>query len=243
MIKDGLPDEPGPMLPADRGTSAAVALSFNRRRVLASAAATITSLAPVGSLAAGPTNGLASLAAERGLYFGTAVQMEQLQGESDLREAVLRECSSFTPEVALNWASLEPARGQLNLARLDDLATFTLSQGKKLQGHNLLWHRTVPGWGADMLRGERSWRPINLFFASVIPRYAEVIARWTVFNEPMDVGQRSDVLRDNVFLEVFGPDYIRRALEAARAFAPHAQLFINEYSLEYDFPIEADRRP
>ena len=243
MIKDGLPDEPTPMLPADRGTSAAAAPRFNRRHVLASAAATITSLAPIGSSAAGPTNGLASLAAERGLYFGTAVQIDQLQGESDLREAALRECSSFTPEVALNWASLEPARGQLNLARLDDLATFTLNQGKKLHGHNLLWHRTAPGWAVDMLRGERSWRPINLlYFASVIPRYAEVIARWHVVNEPMDVGQRSDGLRNNVFLEVFGPDYIRRALEEARAFAPHAQLFINEYSLEYDFPSEAERR-
>jgi endo-1,4-beta-xylanase len=242
MIKDGLPDEPAAMLPADRGTSAAAALKFNRRRVLASAAATITSLAPMGSPAAGPTVGLASLAAERGLYFGTAVQMEQLQGESDLREAVLRECSNLTPEVVLNWASLEPARGQLNLAPLDDLATFTLNRGKKLQGHNLLWHRTVPDWGADMLRGERNWRLIDLYFASIIPRYAEVISRWNVVNEPMDVGQRSDGLRNNVFLEVFGPDYIRRALEAARAFAPHAQLYINEYSLEYDFPIEAERR-
>jgi endo-1,4-beta-xylanase len=242
MIKDGFPDEPAPMLPADRGTSAPAALSFNRRRVLASAAATITSLAPIGSPAAGPANGLASLAAERGLYFGTAVQMEQLQGEDDLREAVLRECSIFTPEVALNWASLEPARGQLTLARMDDLATFTSNQSKKLQGHNLLWHRTVPRWGADMLRGERNWRPINLFFASVIPRYAEVISGWNVVNEPIDVGQRSDGLRNNVFLEVFGPDYIRRALEEARAFAPHAQLFISDYSLEYDFPVEAERR-
>ena len=51
-----------------------------------------------------------------------------------------------------------------------------------------------------------------------------------------------DGLRESIFLAVFGPEYINRALEQARIFAPHAQLMINEFGFEYDLPEERDRR-
>jgi endo-1,4-beta-xylanase len=205
------------------------------------ASAAIAACAPV-AYAEAPTSGLASLAAQRGLVFGAAVQIEQLNAEGDLCAAVMRECSGLTPEVALNWAAMEPARGELSLVRMDDLASLALDAGKRVHGHTLLWHRAVPDWARAALRDERDWRLVRRFFGSIVPRYGEVIDRWDVVNEPIDVGQRSDGLRDSIFLEVFGPDYIRHALEQARAFAPHAQLYINEYSLEYDFPEERERR-
>ena len=65
---------------------------------------------------------------------------------------------------------------------------------------------------------------------------------WDVVNEPIETGHRMDGLRRNVFLEAFGPDYIRRALVEARALAPRARLMLNEYSLEYDSREERDRR-
>ena len=83
---------------------------------------------------------------------------------------------------------------------------------------------------------------IARYFASVIPRYGDVINTWEVVNEAIDVGHRMDGLRENVFLQAFGPDYISRALQQARTFAPKGQLLINEYGLEYDNTEERDRR-
>lgn len=242
MIISPSPEDAARALPPDEGGDALAAADVDRRSVLVAASAAIAGFVPVASAAEDSASGLAALAARQGLYFGAAVQTEQMQAESDFRRAMLRECSRFTPEVALNWAAMEPARGQLALSRMDDLATFTLAAGRKLHGHTLLWHRAVPEWGADALRDDRNWRLIKRFFASIIPRYGEVISRWHVVNEPIDVGHRSDGLRENVFLDAFGPDYIRRSLEEARFFAPKAQLFLNEYGLEYDMPVESERR-
>jgi endo-1,4-beta-xylanase len=93
-----------------------------------------------------------------------------------------------------------------------------------------------------MLRERQDWNLISRYFGSVIPRYGDVIGQWEVVNEPLDPGHRTDGLRENVFLGVFGPDYIGRSLQQARIFAPRAHLMINEYGFEYDLPEERDRR-
>ncbi|HXQ14964.1 MAG TPA: endo-1,4-beta-xylanase [Caulobacteraceae bacterium] len=214
-------------------------MSIDRRRVLA------TSIAAAGLLTAAGvalTAGLGGLARRRGLSFGAAIRSEQLRDEPDLREAVLAECGALTPEVELNWSALEPAYGFMGFANLDDLAAFSLQATKPLCGHTLLWHKAMPGWATQSLNEAPDWRLIERYFASVLPRYADVIPRWHVVNEPIDVGDRADGLRRTVLLDAFGPDYIHRALEQARALAPRALLFLNEYSLEYDFAEERERR-
>jgi endo-1,4-beta-xylanase len=205
------------------------------------AAATATSLvrSPV-SLAGVET--LAAAAAHHGRFFGSAVRIEQLNAEQDLRDAVLTQCLYLVPEVEMNWNVVEPEYGQLTFAKMDDLAAFASSYGKKVRGHTLLWYLGVPDWAVDRLRERRDWNLVARYFGSVIPRYGDVISEWEVVNEPIEVGHRMDGLRQSIFLDVFGPDYINRALTQARIFAPRGQLYINEYGLEYDIPEERDRR-
>ena len=186
--------------------------------------------------------GLATAAARWGRFFGSAVRVGDLDREPNLRAAVIRECEQLVPEFEMNWNAIEPEYGQLSFAKIDALTTFAIANGKNLRGHTLLWHLGVPEWAVDVLRGGPDWNLIARYFGSVIPRYGDVIEMWEVVNEPIDPGQRIDGLRRNIFLEVFGPDYIGRALTQARTFAPKAQLIVNEYGLEYDLPEERDRR-
>jgi endo-1,4-beta-xylanase len=192
-----------------------------------------------------------SLAADEGLetaasrwdrFFGSAVRVNDLKTEANLRAAVIRECAQLVPEFEMNWNEIEPAYGQLSFGKIDDLTAFAIANGKNLRGHTLLWHLGVPEWAVEMLRENQDWNLIARYFGSVIPRYGDVIGMWEVVNEPIDPGQRIDGLRENIFLEVFGPGYIARALTQARRFAPKAQLIVNEYGLEYDLPEERDRR-
>jgi endo-1,4-beta-xylanase len=186
--------------------------------------------------------GLAAAAERWGRFFGSAVRVNDLETEPNLRAAVIRECAQLVPEFEMNWNEIEPAYGQLSFAKIDDLTAFAIANGKNLRGHTLLWHLGVPEWAVEMLRENQDWNLIARYFGSVIPRYGDVIGMWEVVNEPIDPGQRIDGLRENIFLEVFGPDYIARALTQARRFAPKAQLIVNEYGLEYDLPEERDRR-
>ena len=186
--------------------------------------------------------GLAAAASRRGWSFGSAVRLDQLQAEPALRAAVLQDCTMLTPEVDLKWSAIEPAPGQWSLGNIDGLVGFASQHGKAVRGHTLLWHRSTPAWVEQRLRDHRDWRLVSRHLASVLPRYGDAIIQWDVVNEPIETGHRWDGLRRNVFLEAFGPDYIRRALVEARALAPRARLMLNEYSLEYDSRDERDRR-
>lgn len=216
--------------------------TISRRGLIAAtlaAAATCAVRAPAGAV---PAVSLAAAARHTGRFYGSAVRIDQVNAEPDLRDAVLRECAYVVPEIEMNWDQIEPTRGQLEFAKMDDLAAFALANGKRVRGHTLLWHLAVPDWAVSLLRETQDWSVIARYFGSVIPRYGDVISQWEVVNEPIDPGHRADGLRDDIFLAVFGPHYINRALAQARTFAPHAQLIVNDYGLEYDIPEERERR-
>ena len=185
---------------------------------------------------------LAAAAARNGRFYGSAVRIHELQTEWDLREAVLRECWQLVPEFEMNWNQIEPQHGQLSFDRVDALAAFANANQKRLRGHCLIWHLGTPDWAAAILRQRHDWGLVARYFGSVMPRYGDVIQQWEVVNEAILPGARSDGLRESVFLKTFGPDYINRAFYQARTFAPHGQLFINEYGLEYDIPEQRQRR-
>lgn len=213
---------------------------LSRRRLLTGLAAAAPLAARTAQANTAPSLKEAATAGNR--FFGAAMRIDAIERDDRLRQAVLRDCSHLTPEIDLKWNAVEPARGELRLRAADDLASFARRHGLKLRGHTLLWHDGVPRWAAEALAAKPDWTLIRRFFASVIPRFGDSIEEWEVVNEPIETGFRMDGLRRSPFLDAFGPDYIRRALEEARLFAPKARLMLNEYGLDYDIPVERDRR-
>ena len=185
---------------------------------------------------------LASDANKSSRFYGAAVRLDQLQNEADLCLEVLLNCSHLVPETGLKWAVIEPRRGELDFADIDDLALFALQHEKKLRGHTLIWHQSVPSWAEEALPSSKDWSYISRYFSSVIPRFGAVINQWDVINEPMLLGTREDGLRESIFLRAFGPDYIPRAFREARRYTPDGVLLLNEYNLEYGDSDQAGRR-
>jgi endo-1,4-beta-xylanase len=66
----------------------------------------------------------------------------------------------------------------------------------------------------------------------VAGRYADQVYAWDVANEVVDENQ-PDGLRRSRWYEIAGLDYLRTAFRVARAVAPKAKLFINDYNTEY----------
>ena len=214
-----------------------------RRRLLSS----VATLGLLGAAQGSPASGaadvpLSRLAARSGRHFGAAVRIEEIRAQADLRDAVLRECSSLTPEIALKWDAVERSPGAFRFEAVDDLLGFANRQGLRCHGHTLLWHGSTPDWAQAQLRSQRSWTLVQRYMEAVLSRYRSAIGQWDVVNEPIETGYRMDGLRGSVFLEVFGPDYIARALHEARRLAPGAELMINEFALEADSQVERDRR-
>jgi endo-1,4-beta-xylanase len=188
--------------------------------------------------------------ADRGsgrLGFGTCVAPGHVEGDPRLRMTIEQLCSNLTPEYQLQWSSLEPEPGVYRFRPVDAIVGYAARRGMKMTGHALLWEQGTPGWGTpDWVRSRLAERPewslVRQRFETVLTRYRDVIPLWTVVNEPIDTSYRADGLRASVFLEAFGPGYIAEALETAREFAPAAQLMINEFSLEYENPVDQARR-
>ncbi|MEP9400093.1 endo-1,4-beta-xylanase [Mesorhizobium sp. KR2-14] len=212
---------------------------YTRRAVIAGTVGFASAALSVQAKA-GPS--LKVLAEQGGLFFGAAVTAEALRLDSSFRSAVLNECSSVTPEISLKWGAVEPLHARLEMAAMDEIAEVARVNGLRVYGHALLWHGSVPQWAEAMLGDSPDWRYIRNYFSSVMPRYGDVVRYWDVVNEPLEPGHRDDGLRANAFLRAFGPVYIERAMREARLFAPDGKLMINEYGLEYDIPVEGDRR-
>ena len=185
---------------------------------------------------------LSQIAAGAGRYFGSAVRIEDIVREDDLRGTVLRECAWLTPEIALKWDAIERSPGSFQFGPMDGLLAFAVAQGMRLHGHTLLWHGGIPAWAESALVTQKSWGLIQRYFEAVLGRYSSTITQWDVINEPIETGYRMDGLRGSVFLQAFGPDYIPRALNEARRLAPGAELMINEFALETEDRVENDRR-
>jgi endo-1,4-beta-xylanase len=139
----------------------------------------------------------------------------------------------------LNWDHLFNEGDHL---RMEEFAALVGEMGKSLHGHTLLWHRSVPRAVQDQLSLDPNWQIVASHIGATIERYGGEIRYWEVVNEPIDTGYRDDGLRGSIFLDAFGPDYIRRALETAAAADPDAKLLINEFGLDYDIPVEQERR-
>lgn len=212
--------------------------SMTRRAVLLSTAAGGLSRRSLAS----PTPGLAAAAAKGGRHYGAAVRWDHLSRDADYRAAILRECDHLVPELELKWASVEPERGNLTLAPMDAIADFARQHGLRLHGHCLLWRRSIPRWAQDEILRTRDWNLVVRYVSAVVPRYAGLIETWDVVNEPLALSEGVDGLQPDALLSAFGPDYIRRALETARAFAPTGKLMINEYGLEAEGPHGEARR-
>jgi endo-1,4-beta-xylanase len=67
---------------------------------------------------------------------------------------------------------------------------------------------------------------------TVVGRYKGRIKVWDVVNEALADGQDTNVLRNSLWLEIIGPDFIAKAFQYAHEADPKAILRYNDYGLE-----------
>jgi endo-1,4-beta-xylanase len=202
-------------------------------------------LTPTVGIARSPdVTTLRAAAARAGLFWGAAVQSTQLKPETDFSALIARECSVVTPEWEMKWSSLEPKQGEQRYGHADAIVTFAKQHQLKMRGHALVWHRSMPKWAKQEIKQQSDWRFLESFIGNTLDRYNDsAFIHWDVLNEVIEPRDgRSDGLRSSIYLNAFGPDYLRRALDLAHERAPKVRLYINEYGLDYDGQVERDRR-
>jgi endo-1,4-beta-xylanase len=181
-----------------------------------------------------PGQPLGRLAEQRGILLGTAVDDEALQNEPGYRHVIGTEFDAITPENAMKWDAVEPARGELHWDGADRAVDFATQHDLKVRGHTLVWHSQLPGWLQDGTFTADELRQLMVdHITTEMQRYRGRVRTWDVVNEVVgDDGK----LRPGRWLDTLGPVYIAQAFAAARKADPDARLAINEIGADGEGP-------
>ncbi len=174
----------------------------------------------------------------------------------DYQEFVKAQFSIVTPENELKPDSVLDVAASQEKAAEDDTAVavhfdavkpildFASASGIKVHGHVLVWHNQTPeaffheGYQADapLVSREVMLARLENYIAQVMAfmdeNYPGVVVSWDVVNEAVD--DATGQLRDSMWLQVVGEDYLARAFELARKYAPEGTLlYYNDYNTAY----------
>jgi endo-1,4-beta-xylanase len=184
---------------------------------------------------------LQELAAAKGIDYGSMVTWKSWDGDDAINrddafsQLVERECGLIVSAMEMFWRLNSKSPGAMSLSDADSLVDWGVKHGKKVRGHNLLWHGQTPDWYKGI--GDRAYAEKVLVehVGSMCGRFAGRMHSWDVVNEILDPGSdRPDGLDDNAFLKILGPDYVDLAFRTARQADPKALLVINDYNFEYN---------
>jgi len=148
--------------------------------------------------------------------------------------------NAITPENDMKWERIHP-RPDAGLAgysfeNADKYVEFGERNGMFIIGHCLVWHSQVPRWvfqdaESKPLDREALLDRMRDHIFTVMGRYKGRVRGWDVVNEALN---EDGSLRQSPWLKIIGEDYIARAFEYARKADPQAELYYNDYNLEYE---------
>jgi endo-1,4-beta-xylanase len=111
----------------------------------------------------------------------------------------------------------------------------TASVNTNAPGTNRFGRRFGPGFGRyDGPRASRDelLQRMREHIHTVVGRYKGKVKTWDVVNEAIADGPGTNVLRNSLWLEITGPDFIAKAFQYAHEADPDAILRYNDYGLE-----------
>ena len=188
--------------------------------------------------------------------FGTAVTGNEVL-DADRMEFYKSQFDIFTPgnemkpDALINIAACKSAVRktgdetvvEVKFDRCKPLLDWAQENGVKVHGHTLVWHSQTPdqffheGYNSTspLVSREVMLARLENYIRQVLTwteeNYPGVIVSWDVVNEAAaDSGRK---LRDSLWTQVVGQDFINRAFEYARKYAaPHVKLYYNDYNSE-----------
>jgi len=168
-------------------------------------------------------------------YFpmGVAVSVNALTA---YRPLILSQFNSLTPENAMKMGPIHPQENKYNWKDADSIVNFAQKYGLRVRGHNLCWHEQTPYWLFIDSTGNRVSKTVLLkrlhdHIFTVVKRYKGKVYAWDVVNEAID-DDSTKFLRNSLWYQICGDEFIVKAFQYAHEADPKAQLFYNDYNTE-----------
>ncbi|MFD6952694.1 1,4-beta-xylanase [Nocardiopsis sp. TSRI0078] len=179
----------------------------------------------------GPRGELPRLARTHEIDLGVAVAVNPLTHDPDYQSVVTDNYTSVTAENAMKWEHVQPERHRFDWSGPDAIVDFAGRHDLDVHGHTLLWHNQQPSWLAQGDWDAQELREVmREHMEALLGRYQGRVTSWDVINEPFQ--DNGPHLRENLWYQVLGEDYIAEALSMAHEIDPRARLYVNEFGIE-----------
>jgi endo-1,4-beta-xylanase len=189
--------------------------------------------------------------------FGAAAPQSAF-AKPELLSLMQRQFSILTPENELkpnyvvNWSGSrklvkdtgDETAVAVHFSSAKALLSFAKRNGLKVHGHVLVWHVETDesffheGYDVKkpLLTRETMLGRLENYIREVMTGlekdYPGLVVSWDVVNEAIDDGTKT--LRKSLWYEIIGEDYVERAFELARKYAPEGTLlYYNDYNTAY----------
>lgn len=163
-----------------------------------------------------------------GKKVGAAVQSGYL-ADGRYSSVLSRHFNYLTAEYEMKWATIEPAQGSRNFSPGDNIVGYGQANGMDIKGHTLVWHGSAPGW-LNSLSPADFRTAFEAHIRAVGEHFRGRLYAWDVVNEA--IADSGTGLRDTIFRQKLGDNYIADAFRLAHQADPQALLFYNDYSGE-----------
>ena len=162
---------------------------------------------------------------------GCAVSVDLLRNNTVYLGLANKEYNSMTAENAMKFDAVHPGETNFTFADADHIVNTAKTTAKRIHGHALIWHQAVPDWVTNFQGDSAAWE--NMFrthITTVVNHFKGNITSWDVVNEAFE---DNGTLRNSLWRQKLGPDYVARAFKYANEADPNCKLFYNDYGTEY----------
>jgi autotransporter-associated beta strand protein len=194
---------------------------------------------------AADTHSLRYYAEKCGKYVGVALCT--YKGYQSDRDEGGKQFNMMVAENEMKMDALQPSQGQYTFGSADALVSFAQRNQMRVRGHCLVWHQQQPEWlSSDGKKNDKHWtrqQALDIMrdhITTVVTHFKGKVKEWDVVNECLDDDQSivrtnpdAYTLRQNVWQQAIGDDYIDSAFVYARRADPNAVLYLNDYDVEH----------
>jgi endo-1,4-beta-xylanase len=208
----------------------------NRFRLAAGAAVLLVACGGPRTTSTVPTSTGLKDAFRDAFMVGAALSPRQFDGLDTASVAVVaREFNAATPENVLKWERVHPQPDRYDFGPSDAYVAYAERHGMFITGHTLVWHSQTPRWVFENAQGQPLTRDELLarmkdHITTVVGRYKGRIKGWDVVNEALN---EDGTLRESPWKRIIGSDYVIKAFQFAHEADPAAELYYNDYNLDY----------
>ena len=162
---------------------------------------------------------------------GTITRSAWVTGGGQHTEILKKEFNNLTSEYEMKMNVMYPSEGNYDFSAADAIVEFAMANDMNVHGHALIWHNATPSWVQNFSGTNAEFEAmVEDYITTTMTRYKGKVRSWDVVNEALEDGS-GNPLRNSVFRQKMGDDYIKKCFQFARNADPDVLLFYNDYNM------------